>query len=699
MCKKLLVTLLLLFTLTFTILFANEADKPPIRRFGIFIGANNGGNERVRLRYAVTDARAMSHIFTSMGGIAGEDNIILVEPSIREINRQLDNLGRKVSLSKQNAQRTELIFYYSGHSDEDGIFLNRERYSYLNLRRRIDAVQPDMRIVILDSCSSGAMTRAKGGTKTQPFLFDTSVSTEGYAILTSGSVDEVSQESDSIESSYFTHSLLAGLRGAADSVGDGRVTLNELYRYAYTETMARTETSLFGTQHPSYDIQISGSGEVILTDIKEISASVIFAEDLTGRITIRDKSDFLVVELTKTANRVIEIGLESGEYGIILQQGNNFYRVDIILTENRSMTLRLSNFQQIAAESGSRRRGDNQELEDDLPIIPFDIQFIPGFNMVGNNTIRSTSIVLIGVFGAVGHNVSGFAASSFGTINTGNVNGFQGSGFFNIVNGNVNGFQGAGFFNITHGSVGGFQSAGFFNLTTGDISFFQAAGFFNIAGGKVNGLQAAGFFNYAEEINGLQAAGFLNINKGGSGVMLGLINISDSENVVPIGLINIVKNGIFHPAIYIDDLLFTNLILRSGEKYFYALLGAGTRIDYLYNDESKYLVTRGGFGFEIPVYKAFINIDVTAGSIINLSREREDYSDFSTQVYQARLSAGYKILEHLGIFAGISYDFFMRWEDSPDPRNFGGLIVGDERVSGEIGRHYHKLGFFGGVQF
>jgi len=196
------------------------------RRFGLFIGSNNGGRDRAMLRYAVSDARSVSRVFTGMGGISEQDNVLLVEPTVAEINRQLDSLGRLSAQSRRNAQRTELIFYYSGHSDENGILLNKERYGYRELRDRVNAVQADMRIVILDSCSSGAITRVKGGVKTQPFLFDSSVNAEGYAFLTSSSADETSQESDSIRSSYFTHSILAGLRGAADSVGDGRVTLN-----------------------------------------------------------------------------------------------------------------------------------------------------------------------------------------------------------------------------------------------------------------------------------------------------------------------------------------------------------------------------------------------------------------------------------------------------------------------------------------
>ncbi|MDR2184935.1 MAG: caspase family protein, partial [Treponema sp.] len=260
------------------------------RRFGLFVGSNNGGRERIMLRYAVSDARAVSRVFSDMGGIAGSDNTLLVEPRVRDISEGIGALGEAVARAKQSHKRTEIVFYYSGHSDEEGLLLGKERLSYRELRERINAIPSDMRIVILDSCASGAFTRTKGGVKTQPFLLDNSISAEGYAFLTSSSATEASQESDSIESSYFTHSLVAGLRGAADTVGDGRVTLNEVYRFAYTETLAKTETSIYGAQHPSYDMQVSGAGDVVLTDIKETSAGMIIDQGISGRLSIRDGS-------------------------------------------------------------------------------------------------------------------------------------------------------------------------------------------------------------------------------------------------------------------------------------------------------------------------------------------------------------------------------------------------------------------------
>jgi hypothetical protein len=713
-------------------LFAADGEMAATRRFGIFIGSNNGGRNRVMLRYAVSDAKSVSRVFTGMGGIAEEDSVLLVEPTVAEINRRLDNLGRLSAQSQRNSQRTELVFYYSGHSDENGILLNRERYGYRELRERINSVAADMRIVILDSCSSGAITRAKGGVKTQPFLFDSSVSTAGYAFLTSSSANEASQESDSIESSYFTHSLLAGLRGAADSVGDGRVTLNELYRFAYAETLAKTETSVYGAQHPSYDIQISGSGDVVLTDIKEISASLLFSEDITGRISIRDSSDFLVAELTKVSRKPLELGLEPGLYRITLQRGDNFYRVEITLPENKRTSLVMGNFQMIAADSGNRSRGDNPEsvLDDDVPVHPVNIQFLPGLNILGNNE-KATNNILLGLFVGIGHNIRGVGDAWLGLVNTGYVEGVQASGIFNhaggyvrgvqasgiynyagndiqgvqvvgIINstmGNVTGVQGAGILNFAKSDVEWIQGSGIANFSGGNVHGLQGSGIANFAGGNVHGLQGAGIFNYAGGIQGVQA-GLVNINNGGKGAMFGLVNVSKSEDTIAFGLVNIMKNGILHPFVYVDDMLFTNIGLRSGTKHFYTVLNFGIRGDnspgdIFYRDGNRYFISRVGFGYEYCIKNFFMNIDISAGNINTMNWDINDDGDFSTQICQLRLTAGYKVFEHLGIFGGISYDYFYKWQDnSPAPGDFGGPVIGDV-----FGRNIHKLGFFGGIQF
>ena len=74
-------------------------------------------------------------------------------------------------------------------------------------------------------------------------MFDQSIDVRGHAILTASAEDEAAQESDRIGGSFFTHYLVSGLRGAADSSADGRVTLTEAYRFAFDETLARTGTT------------------------------------------------------------------------------------------------------------------------------------------------------------------------------------------------------------------------------------------------------------------------------------------------------------------------------------------------------------------------------------------------------------------------------------------------------------------------
>ena len=49
----------------------------------------------------------------------------------------------------------------------------------------------------------------------------------GEALLTSSAADENALESKEIRGSFFSHHLVSGLRGAADSSGDGQVTLAE----------------------------------------------------------------------------------------------------------------------------------------------------------------------------------------------------------------------------------------------------------------------------------------------------------------------------------------------------------------------------------------------------------------------------------------------------------------------------------------
>jgi len=294
----------------------------PVQRFLLVIGANSGGTDRAKLQYAVSDAERFARVMVDLGGVPATHQVVLRQPRLKDLVDALDALSARVVEARKlpGAGRTEVVVYYSGHADEQGLLLGSDRYSYRTLRDRLDQIPADVRIAVLDACASGAFTRLKGGKARPAFLVDESANMRGHAFLTSSAETESAQESDRIGASYFTYYLISGFRGAADLSGDGKVTLNEAYQFAFNETLGRTVDTRGGAQHPSYDINLSGSGDVVMTDVRQTTATLVLGEDLDGRFFVRNSAQELVVELYKPLGRKIELGLEPGIYEVRLDR-------------------------------------------------------------------------------------------------------------------------------------------------------------------------------------------------------------------------------------------------------------------------------------------------------------------------------------------------------------------------------------------
>ena len=312
--KKNIILFMLICTAAFPLTGIRAAGG--ISRYVIAVGANNGGDQRERLRFAVSDAQAFVKILNQMGGVSFDRTTVLVEPKRDSLKAELARISNDIAEAKKFNPRIELIFYYSGHSNEDGLLLGKDTYPYKDLRASIEMIPADVKIAVLDSCSSGAFTRIKGGKMLAPFMHDQSQNMRGYAFMTSSSADEASQESDRIGGSFFTHYLIAGLRGAADTGQDGRITLNEAYQYAYRETLNRTERTAGGPQHPNYNIQMTGTGDVILTDLRTGSSHLIIGENISGRIYINNGPVLLAV-INKQKGTTVSLAVDEGVYSAV----------------------------------------------------------------------------------------------------------------------------------------------------------------------------------------------------------------------------------------------------------------------------------------------------------------------------------------------------------------------------------------------
>ena len=353
----------------------------PLQRYALIVGANSGGAARPQLQYAISDAERFARVMVELGGVDPANQLVLRQPKLKDLIDALDTLTRRIGdgrrLNGAAAGRTEVIVYYSGHADEQGLLLGDDRYSYRTLRDRLDQIPADVRIAVLDACSSGSFTRVKGGRARPAFLVDESADMRGHAFLTSSAASEAAQESDRIRASYFTHYLISGFRGAADLSGDGKVTLSEAYQFAFNETLGRTVDTKGGAQHPSYDINLSGTGDVVMTDVRQTSATLVLGEDLEGRFFVRTAAQELVVELYKPRGRRVELAVEPGTYEIRIEKEKSSLSARADVADGARVVLDPRRFGPAAAAEATRRRGDER-----------DAAAVPRFAVAGRHRIE-----------------------------------------------------------------------------------------------------------------------------------------------------------------------------------------------------------------------------------------------------------------------------------------------------------------------
>ncbi len=659
---------------------AVSAQETPVRRYGLFVGANDGGQGRVTLRWAVSDARRLAEVMTEMGGIRAQDSYVLTDPGARDLELQFKHLAQRLAADEHRLRRAEIVFYYSGHSDEYGLMLGEDHLSYAELRRLIDQVAADVSIAILDSCASGAFTRLKGGAFTQPFLIDEGTTVTGHAFLASSSADEASQESDSLGSSFFTHYLVSGLRGAADTSGDGRVTLDEIYHYARQETLQRTLGTFAGPQHASFDFQLTGSGSLVLTDLSDVTSAIVLDRSMSGRLFVTRELGGLVAEVRKDEGRELQIALPNGAYILTLQGEDRNYRHRVSLGSDSFVRVGARDFR-VTLLDRTRLRGSEP------PPVPLSVTVIPGVDLVGGDPYQTTLSIglLVGrayrvrggqlssVVSVAHENLSGVQLSGVGNSVGGNLNGLQGAGVFNVVGGDSRSFQSAGVFNRVEGRGAFVQSAGVFNVSAADFGGVQAAGVFNVTQGTLNGVQTAGVFNRAGATNGAQIAlvnvggdvngaqiGLVNVGNRVIGTQIGLVNVSREMYGVPIGLASVVEEGIHNVSFWWEGDERTWIGLQNGSNNFYSLVYAGIERGGRWRDLEGF---GAGVGVGLRITRRPFYVDVDAGW--KRITDGADAQERFTALFDAnrgatfpsgRIMAGIAIGDGFGWYMGGSFD-------------------------------------------
>ncbi len=690
--KKLIFITVALLSLSQIFAAAADDNASGVDRYAVYIGSNKGGKGREELLYAGSDAQNFKKAMSEIGGVTEDNSYVLIDPSKEAIDQTLNNISRKINNSQSHAKRSEFIFYYSGHSDENALLLGDIPYDYSSLKAAITEVPSDIHVVILDSCYSGNFIRTKGGQKRKPFLIDDSSVVTGHAYLSSSSTNEYSQESDEIESSYFTNAMITGLRGAADASGDSKVTLNELYSYAFNDTLSKTESSKAGPQHPNYNITLVGSGDLVLSDISTAESMLSLSKEAKGKFFIRDANGKLISEINKVAGQPIFMALPAAQYSAVIideystKQGYFILEKDqvYVLDQNSLSTIKRKTNRVRGGEvidddeilpiddleensrRGSRRRYDTDNMdelpepEDELGIVSTDKIFDETFDPSSMNIFHLSAVPGVTLAGFEGES-SLFSVGLVGALDK-NVYAIQHSTFLNIVSNRLNGLQLSSIFNIA-GEVDGAQVTGLFNCA-GNVSGIQAAGLFNTAK-DVNGVQGAGLFNTASKVNGVQAAGLFNSAREVKGVQLGVINIADSNDGLAIGVINIIKDGMHHLGFNWDTNGMFDLFFQSGTKNLFITIGVSTDAKEFFSDKDWDNSTRvyyGGFGTEFRFGFSSLDLEFLGKFVYNRNElpqtksETYEYNFGQLFIPSFRLTFNPISLKHIDFSLGASFD-------------------------------------------
>lgn len=306
------------------------------RRHAIVIGANEGKLGEETLRFAERDAERVAEVLLDYAAVGEEDLVLLRGVDAERVGQVLEQVGRRIQADLAAGDQPVLLVYFSGHADADALHLGSSELPLDQLEQVIRTIPASMRVLVIDACRSGELTRVKGVVPADAFEFraEGTLDSEGLAILTSSAAGEDAQESDRLGGGIFTHHLVTGLRGAADSSGDGAITLSEAYAYGYVQTLESTSKARF-VQHPTYAFATSGRAELVLTRVSERNARLQLDE--AGTWMVFGKASEVIAELTSEGATTLQ--LAAGSYLVRLRRDELVWETNLHVARGEAHTL------------------------------------------------------------------------------------------------------------------------------------------------------------------------------------------------------------------------------------------------------------------------------------------------------------------------------------------------------------------------
>ena len=203
-------------------------------------------NHMPTLRFTDDDAyRMYAFLKSPEGGALPDEHIRILIDEDATKDRILHTLNDVFT----RAGRNDLVLlYFSGHG-LPGAFLPNDfdgyehKISHEEIRDILDRSSAKYKLCIADACHSGGLFAARGN-ETQNALLKyyeaLAQASPGSALILSSKSTETSLESSGLRQGVFSHFLIRGLKGEADTNFDKIVTVQELFDFTYHNVRSYT---------------------------------------------------------------------------------------------------------------------------------------------------------------------------------------------------------------------------------------------------------------------------------------------------------------------------------------------------------------------------------------------------------------------------------------------------------------------------
>ena len=235
------------------------------------------------LQYCVNDVVELDKVLSDeMRGNFSTSQLLHSEMEDVKSLPTRSNIMSLTSLLANNSESNDtILFYFAGHGfEQEGVnyllpsdscrnILSDTAISLAWIKETLNKSLARKKFMIIDACHSGSkIGRSISMPMSRSFHDEMFSEAEGFAILSSCKIGQLSYDYPEKNHGVFSYYLLEGLEGSADSDGDGIITVPDANKYV-SEKLRKWSISAGLEQNPTFDYRVSGDFIFVRTPILE----------------------------------------------------------------------------------------------------------------------------------------------------------------------------------------------------------------------------------------------------------------------------------------------------------------------------------------------------------------------------------------------------------------------------------------------